>query len=115
MKHATERTFEVTEHDFEQKVLEASDAQLILVDFWAEWCSPCLVLAPVLERVLAEYDGTVCLAKLEVDDNMRVAGRYKVRGFPSVIAFRNGEELERFTGAQPAHAIRDFIDRQLAG
>ena len=114
MKHTPELTFEVNEHDFEKKVLGADTEQLILVDFWADWCSPCLVLAPVLERVLAEYEGAVRLAKLEVDDNMRVAGRYKVRGFPTVIAFRNGEELERFTGAQPAHVIRDFIDRQPA-
>jgi len=116
MKHVDDTTFEVNEHDFAEKVVAASAGKLILVDFWAEWCSPCLVLAPVLERVLAEYEGAVKLAKLEVDegDNMRLAGHYKVRGFPTVIAFRDGEALERFTGAQPAHVIRDFIDRQAA-
>jgi len=111
--HAT--IFDVDEHDFQQRVIEASSEQLILVDFWADWCSPCLVLAPVLERVLAEYEADeVVLAKVEADENMKLAGHYKLRGFPTVIAFRNGEELGRFSGTHPAHKLREHIDEWLA-
>lgn len=85
----------------------------MLVDFWAEWCAPCLVLGPVLERVVQAYDGLFLLAKVEVDDNMRLAGHYKLRGFPTVILFRNGEPVARFSGAQPEYAVREFIETHI--
>jgi len=102
-------------HDFDAAVLAASHEQPVLVDFWADWCSPCLVIAPVLERVIAEYVGAVRLAKLEVDagDNMKLAGHYRVRGFPTIMLFSQGEEQDRFSGAHPAPYIRAFIDRHL--
>ena len=104
-------------HDFDSAVLAASRRQPVLVDFWAEWCSPCLVIAPVLERVVAGYGGAVRLAKLEVDagENMKLAGRYRVRGFPTVILFTRGDEQGRFSGAHPAPYIRAFIERHLPG
>lgn len=97
---------------FEQDVLEASREVPVLVDFWAEWCPPCLVIAPVLEQVVNAQEGAVRLAKLEVDEgeNMKLAGRYQVRGFPTVILFRNGEEQGRFSGARPASFVEQFID-----
>jgi len=102
-------------HEFDSAVLAASHEYPVLVDFWADWCSPCLVIAPVLERVIAEYDGAVRLAKLEVDagDNMKLAGRYRVRGFPTIILFSKGEEQGRFSGAHPAPYIRAFIQQHL--
>ncbi|WP_330359761.1 thioredoxin family protein [Solemya pervernicosa gill symbiont] len=105
--------FDVDEHEFDEKIIKGSNNGLILLDIWAEWCSPCLALAPILDRVLSEYEGKVTLTKLDADENMRIAGRYKVRGFPTVIAFLNGEELGRFTSAQPAHRVREFIDEHL--
>lgn len=98
--------------DFETIVLQASYTRPILVDFWAEWCSPCLVIAPVLEKVINEYDGKIALAKLEVDagENMKFAGRYKVRGFPTIILIKNAEELGRFSGAKTQSAVKQFID-----
>jgi len=97
---------------FEQDVLAASRKTPVLVDFWAEWCPPCLVVAPVLEQVVREREGEVRLARLEVDEgeNMKLAGRYAVRGFPTVILFHNGEEAGRFSGAQTAAFIEDFLD-----
>ena len=76
-------------HDFDSRVLASSHEAPVLVDFWADWCSPCRVIAPVLERVITEYNGAARLAKLEVDagENMKLAGHYRVRGFPTIILF----------------------------
>lgn len=106
-------SFDVMEEDFQEKVLDASHQQLILLDIWASWCSPCLALAPVLDTILREYQGQVLLAKLDADEgeNMRIAGRYQARGFPTVILFQNGEEVDRFTSAKSISFVREFIDR----
>jgi putative thioredoxin len=116
MMHTHEKSpfiFDVDEASYEEKVLEASHNQPIMVDFWAEWCSPCLSLAPALERVIDELAGTVHLAKVEVDDNMRLAGHYRLRGFPTVILFYRGEELGRFHGSRASHWLREWIQEHL--
>lgn len=104
--------FDTSLDTFEQDVLQASHKQPVLVDFWAEWCPPCVVVAPMLEQVVNERAGEVTLAKLEVDEgeNMKLAGRYQVRGFPTIILFQKGEEKGRFSGAMPASHIEQFID-----
>ncbi|NEX18805.1 thioredoxin family protein [Thiorhodococcus mannitoliphagus] len=105
-----------TDHDrFQAEVIEASHAHPILVDFWADWCGPCHALTPHLKRVIEEHDGRLLLAKLEVDEgeNMRVAGRYKVRGFPTVILFQQGEERGRFSGARSRHHINEWLQEHL--
>lgn len=104
--------FDIDLEDFESKVIEASHTKPVLVDFWADWCSPCLFLAPTLHKVLEQYDGNVLLAKLEVDEgeNMKLAGKYQVRGFPTVILFEEGKEVERFSSARPADFIEEFIE-----
>ena len=86
--------FETSLDTFEQDVLSISHEKPVLVDFWAEWCPPCVVVAPLLELVIKEREGEILLAKLEVDEgeNMKLAGRYQVRGFPTIILFENGEE-----------------------
>ena len=105
--------FDVSLHDFEHRVIEASHDGPIMVDFWADWCPPCKMLTPVLERVAK--DGEVRLAKIEVDedDNMKLAGRYLLRGFPTVILFRDGKELGRFSSAKPEHWVRQFLKEML--
>lgn len=104
--------FDTSLETFEQDVLEACHDTPVLVDFWAEWCPPCVVIAPLLEQVINERAGEVRLAKLEVDEgeNMKLAGRYQVRGFPTIILFQAGEEKGRFSGAKPASHIEQFID-----
>ena len=111
MKAEREYVYDVDEGDFEQRVIDASRQKPVLVDFWAEWCSPCIALAPALERAVAHYRGAVVLAKLEVDDNMRLAGHYRLRGFPTVILFHCGGGLGRFGGAHPAHWIQEWLEK----
>ena len=96
---------------FAQDVLAASSERPVLVDFWAEWCAPCLVIAPVLEHVMRDLADALGLAKLEVDEgeNMKLAGHYRVRGFPTVILFDGGLEAGRFSGARSRSQILSFI------
>ena len=101
--------FDVNESDFDQRVIEASTSNPILVDFWAEWCPPCRALTPVLEKIAQKLEGEVLLAKVEVDDNMHLAGRYGLRGFPTAILFINGEELGRFSGFKPEADVMGFL------
>jgi putative thioredoxin len=112
-KQSPSYIFSVDEAGFEERVILSSHHGPVLVDFWAEWCAPCISLAPALERVVGEYEGRVKLAKLEVDDNMRVAGRYRLRGFPTVILFVDGEEVGRFHGSRASHWIREWIVEHL--
>lgn len=108
-----ELIYNASYEDFEDRVLVPSQQRPILVDLWAEWCSPCLVIAPVLERVIAEFDGAVRLAKVEVDagENMKLAGHYRVRGFPTILLLEEGIEKARFSSAKPQHFIREFIEQ----
>ena len=101
--------------DFDSQVIQASQTRPVLVDFWADWCGPCRIISPILEQLILDYAGQVALAKLEVDEgeNMKLAGRYQVRGFPTVILFKNGNELDRFSGARSKQAITEFINSHL--
>ena len=115
MKVNNSWVFDIDLQDFDTQVIEASNQQPVLVDFWADWCSPCIAIAPVLNRVIDSFEGKVLLAKLEVDegDNMKLAGHYRVRGFPTIILFKKGIEQERFSSARPSHFIKEFIERHL--
>lgn len=108
----TDSIFVADLHNFEEKVIQASHDRPILVDLWADWCSPCIMIAPVLEKVAREFEGQLTIAKVEVDDgdNMKIAGNYQVRGFPTLILFQNGQEKGRFSGAKPLQFIRNFIE-----
>jgi len=96
---------------FDHDVIEASHDAPMLVDFWADWCPPCKALTPVLERVIAHHAGRIRMAKVEVDEgaNMKLAGRYGLRGFPTVLLFAKGEIVGRFSSAKPEHWVREFI------
>jgi len=105
--------FNASHEDFHTTVIDASHHKPILVDLWADWCSPCRVIAPVLEKIATEFGDQLGIAKVEVDEgeNMKIAGKYQVRGFPTIILFVNGEEQARFSGAKPLHFIREFIEQ----
>jgi putative thioredoxin len=102
--------FHVTDADFDELVLRRSSDVPVLVDFWADWCQPCHMLAPVIERAVAAHEGKVELAKLDVDANQATAARYGVRGLPTVKAFRDGRVASEFTGAQPAQVVARFVE-----
>jgi thioredoxin 1 len=105
------RSYDVEEANFDEQVLARSHDVPVLLDIGADWCSPCRVLGPMLEKLAQEYDGKFVLAKVDADENMRIAGRHKVRGFPTVIAYSRGQETGRFHSAQPLHFVRSFIDK----
>ncbi|HTN93368.1 MAG TPA: thioredoxin domain-containing protein [Gallionella sp.] len=104
-------SYDVEEADFDELVVARSHEVPVLLDIGADWCSPCLVLGPMLEKLAHDYAGRFVLAKVDADENMRIAGRHKVRGFPTVIAYSHGVETARFHSAQPSHFLRSFIDR----
>ena len=100
---------------FDEEVIKASHNHAILVDLWADWCPPCLVIAPILSNVIENYQEKIQLAKVEVDEgeNMKIAGRYQIRGFPTILLIQNGEEQARFSGAQTESFIEAFIDEHI--
>jgi putative thioredoxin len=101
---------DVDEAGFEQAVIERSRSVPVMVDFWAEWCGPCHMLAPVIERAVAATDGAVELVKIDIDANPNVARRYGIQGIPNVKAFRDGQLVDEFTGAQPPAVVERFVE-----
>ncbi|MBO6756742.1 MAG: thioredoxin [Roseibium sp.] len=102
---------DVTTQTFMQDVMEASRVQPVLVDFWAPWCGPCKQLTPILETAVTAAGGTVKLAKMNIDENPEVAGQLGIQSIPAVIAFKDGQPVDGFMGAQPESQIKAFIEK----
>ena len=108
---ASEKISTVDTASFDSAVL-GSDTP-VLVDFWAEWCGPCRMIAPVLDDLAESMDGKVQIAKLNVDENQEVAFKYQVSSIPTLILFKNGEIADRVMGALPKSALEQFVERNL--
>lgn len=101
----------VSDADFNDTVLNASGA--VLVDYWAEWCGPCKMIAPVLDEIAAEYQGKLTIAKLNIDENPKTPQHYGVRGIPTLMLFKNGEVEGTKVGALTKSQLAAFIDANL--
>lgn len=101
---------DVGRHNFDEIVVKGSTAKPVLVDFWAPWCAPCRTLAPILDKLAAEFAGRFTLAKLNTDAEPELAARYGIRGIPNVKAFVGGRAVDEFTGVLPEAAVREFLN-----
>lgn len=102
----------ITSSEFEEKVLK-SDVP-VLVDFWAEWCSPCKAIGPSVEQLAAEYDGRARVFKVDVDSNGDVAERYGIMSIPALLVFKGGKVVDQMIGAAPKPSIQALIDRAIS-
>ena len=104
---------EATISTFAKDVLEASRSVPVLVDFWAVWCGPCQMVAPIIDELATEYTGKLKVCKLNTDENPEIAGRYQVMSIPTILFFKGGQAVERLVGARPKRQFKEIIDSLL--
>ena len=102
----------VTDKDFDEKVLKAS--MPVLVDFWAEWCAPCRMIAPIVEELAQEYDGQIAFAKMEVDTNPETSLKFSIRSIPTLLVCKDGKPVDQVVGAVSKPALKKRLDNALA-
>ena len=102
---------DVTEQTFDEEVLTSEE--VVVVDFWAEWCGPCKMIAPVVEELAEEYDGKIKFAKIDIDSSPNIASRYGIRGIPNLTIFDKGEVVGQLIGVQPKASIKKRLDETI--
>jgi thioredoxin 1 len=102
----------ITDADFEEKVLKSNVP--VAVDFWAPWCAPCRVVGPVLDKLASEYDGRMVVGKVNTDEEVSWATKLGIQGIPTVIMFKDGQEVERLVGSRPESAYKGAFDKLLS-
>ncbi len=103
---------EITDTEFEQEVLKADLP--VVVDFWAEWCGPCHQIAPILETLAEEYDGKIKFVKVDTEENFETPSSYGILSLPTLLVFKEGQQIERITGARPKGDLKRSLDKALA-
>jgi len=103
---------EITDANFQSEIVENTGVSM--VDFWAEWCGPCRLIAPFVEQIADEYSGRVTVGKLDVDSNQRTAAQFNVRSIPTVLFFKDGQVVDQVIGAVPKQALERKIQEHLA-
>ena len=105
---------DVTDADFQEKVIEKSKEVPVVVDFWATWCMPCLMISPVLDKLSEEYKGKFILAKVNVDENPMISRSFGIMSIPTVKMFKDGKIVDEFVGAIPEPAIRQWLEKNIS-
>ena len=106
------KTVAVTDSTFDEVVLKSANP--VLVDFWATWCRPCQMVAPILEELTDEYAGKLTIAKLDVDQNQQTAQKYHVMSIPTMIVFKNGQPVKNIVGFKPKEKLKEELDAAMA-
>ena len=109
-----ENVSSVTDNNFQAEVIDASLAQPVMVDFWADWCRPCHMLAPTVAEIAVEYAGRLKVVKLNVDESMNTAGRFNIRGIPTLLIFKGGQVADQIVGAVPKEQISKIVDQHIS-
>lgn len=104
--------FEFTDGNFQEKAL--SSGQVVVVDFWAQWCGPCRAIAPIIEELADDYAGSALVGKVDVDANQELAMQYGIRSIPTIVILKDGKEVERHLGAITKPALQSKIDKHMA-
>jgi thioredoxin 1 len=108
---ASEKILTLTDTNFDQSVIMSGKP--VLVDFWAEWCGPCRRLEPTVEELATDYDGRVVVGKLNVDDNAGIAGRFSIRGIPTLLLFKGGQIVEQIVGLADKDTLKRLIEKHV--
>ncbi|MCX6179413.1 MAG: thioredoxin [Chlorobiales bacterium] len=108
----SEKYFVATDQNFKKEILESD--KVALVDFWATWCGPCMMLGPVIEELAGDFEGKAVIAKMNVDENPGTAAKYGIRSIPSLLVFKNGQVVDQMLGALPKNQISKKIDEHIA-
>lgn len=104
---------DVTVENFNQVVIEGSSSKPVLIDFWADWCEPCKTLTPLLEEIVASYQGELVLAKINCDEQQQIVAQFGVRSLPTVVLFKDGQPIDGFTGASTESTMRKMLEKHV--